>query len=80
MNSTWYPLELGTTAACTNRLMEETKGLRHRFLERSKGDCFLFDSWFLLKKAAEVAASIGVDLIGMVKTNTKRFSRLIYRG
>ena len=37
---------------------------------------FLFGSWFLSKKAADVAASICVDFIGMVKTNTKRFSRL----
>ena len=70
MNSTWYPLELGTTAACTNRLMEETKGLEQRLFKGSKRNCFLLESWFLSKKAAEAAASLGVDLIGVVKTNT----------
>ena len=32
------------------------------------------------KKATETAASIGVDLIGMVKTNTKRFSKAMIEG
>ena len=32
------------------------------------------------KKAAEAAASIGVDLIGMVKTNTKRFCKAMMEG
>ena len=41
---------------------------------------FLFSSWFLSKKAAEAAASIGVDLIGMVKTNTKRFCKAMIEG
>ena len=36
-------------------------------------DFFLFDSWFASKKAAEDAMEIGVELIGMVKTNTKGF-------
>ena len=37
--------------------------------------CLLFDGWFSSKKAAESAAYIDVDLIGMVKTNTKRFCK-----
>ena len=37
----------------------------------SKRNCFLFDSWFSSKKSADATTSIGVDLIGMVKTNTK---------
>ena len=70
MNSTRYHLELGATSACTKIFMEETKGLGQRALKGSKRDCFLFDSWFLSNKSAEEASSIGVDLIGMVKTNT----------
>ena len=73
MKSSWYYLELGTTTACTKRLTEETKGLGERALKGSTRDCFLFDSWFLSKKAVEAAASIGVDFIGMVKNNTKGF-------
>ena len=61
-----YRLELGSTAACTKRLMEETKELGKRALKGSTRDCFLFDSWFSSKKAAEADDSIGVDLIGMV--------------
>ena len=71
MKSSQYHLGLGATAACTNILMDETKGLGQRDLKGPKRDCFLLYSWFLSNKAAEVAASIGVDLIGMVKTNTK---------
>ena len=38
-------------------------------------NCFIFDSWFASKKAAEDAMEIGVELIGMVKTNTKGFCK-----
>ena len=62
--------------ACTKRLMEETKGLGKMVLKGSTRDCFLFGSCFLSNKSAEASASIGVDLISMVKTNTKGFSRL----
>ena len=68
---------LGATAAFTKILIEEMKELGQRSLKGSTRDCFLFESWFLLKKSAEAATSIGVDLIGMVKTNTKGFSRLL---
>ena len=43
----WYHLGLGATAACTKRLMGQTKRLRQRALKGSKRDCFLFNSWFL---------------------------------
>ena len=55
--------------------MEEMEGLGQRYLKGSMRDCFLFDSWLFLKKAAEAAASIGVDLIGMMKTNSKGFCK-----
>ena len=60
-------MELGSTSACTKRLMEETKILGQKIVKVSTRDCFLFVSWFLPKKSEEAAASIGVDLIGMVK-------------
>ena len=71
MKSNQYHLELVVTAACTKRMMEEMKGIGQRSLKGSTRDFFLFDSWLLSKKPAEAAASIGIDLIGMVKTNTK---------
>ena len=60
--------------------MEETKGVGQRALKGSTRDCFLFNGWFSLKKEAEAAASIGVDFIGMVKTNTKRFCKAAIEG
>ena len=77
MKSSRYHLELGATADCTKRLMEETKGLGQRDLKGSMRDFYLFDSWFLPKKSAEAAASIDVDLIGMVKNNTKDFLKSV---
>ena len=38
-------------------------------------DCFLFDNWFVSKKAAEAAMEVGANFIGMVKTNTKVFCK-----
>ena len=46
-----------------------------RALKGSTRDFFLFGSWLLSKKSAKAAASIGIDLIGMVKTNTKIFCK-----
>ena len=62
-----YHLELGATADCTKRLMYYMKGLVHRYLKGSTRVCFLFYNWFSPNKAAVTAASISVDLIGMVK-------------
>ena len=76
MKSSQYNLELVSTSVFTKILMEEMKELGQRSLKGSTRYFFLFDSWFSSKKAAEAATSIGVDLIGMVKTNTKGFSRL----
>ena len=68
-------MELGDTAACTNRFIEGTKGLGQRALKGSIRDCFLFNDWFSMKKSEEAAASICIDIIGMVKINTKVFSK-----
>ena len=80
MNSSRYPLELGAADACTKRLVEETKGLGQRALKGSTRYCFLFGIWFSSKKSAEEAASIGVDLIGMVKIDTKGFFKATIEG
>ena len=77
MKSGRYHLELGGTSACTKRLMEGTKLLGQRAVKVSTRGCFLFGSWLLSKKAAGVAASVGVDFIGLVKTNTKRFCETV---
>ena len=51
-----------------------------RALKGSTRHCFLFENWFSSKKASEAAASIGFDLIGMVKTNTKGFFKATIEG
>ena len=80
MKPSRYHLELGATSACTKRLMEDMKGMGHSALKGSTRDCFLLDSWFLLNKSTEASASIGVDLIGMVQTNTKGFCKATIEG
>ena len=56
------------------------KGAGEEGLESFNKGFLLSESWFFLKKSAEAAASIGVDLIGMVKTNTKRFCKAMIEG
>ena len=46
----------------------------------STRDCFLLGSWLSSKKTVEAAAYIGVDLIEMVKTNTKAFCKATIEG
>ena len=70
MKDSRYQKELGATAACTKRMMEETQGIGQKSKKEGPKDCFLFDSWFPSKKAAEAAMELGAELIGMVKTNT----------
>ena len=52
MKTSRYQQELGATAACTNRMMEETKGIGQKSKNGGPKYCFLFDSWFASKKAA----------------------------
>ena len=56
-------------------MMEATKGIGQKSIKGGTKDCFLFDSWFVSKKAAEDATEVGADLIGMVKTNNKGFCK-----
>ena len=71
MKESRYQKELGATAACTKRMMEETKGIGQKSKKGGLKDCFLFDSWFASKKAEEDAMELCAELLGMVKTNTK---------
>ena len=75
MNNIKYQNELGSTAACTKRMMEATKGICKKYIKGGKKDCFLFDSWFASKKAAEAAIEVCTKFIGMVKKNTKGFCK-----
>ena len=71
MKHSKYQQELGSTAACTKRVMEATKGMGQKSIEGGTKYCFLFDSWFDPKKAAEAAMEIGAELIGMLKKDIK---------
>ena len=73
MKDICYQQELRATAACTKRMMDETKWIGQKSKKGGPKDCFLFDSWFSSKKATEDATELGAELIGMVKTNTKGF-------
>ena len=53
MKHSTYQKELGATAACTKRMMEETKEIGQNSIRGGKKDYFLFDGWFASKKAAE---------------------------
>ena len=75
MKDSRYQKDLGATAACTKRMMEETKGIDQKSKKGGPKGCFIFDSWFASKKAAEAAMEFGAELIGMVKTNTKGFCK-----
>ena len=75
MKDSRYQQDLGSTVACTKRMMEATKGIDHKSIKGGTKDCFLFDSWFASKKAAEAAMELGAELIGMVKTNSKGFCK-----
>ena len=55
MKDSCYHQELISTASCTKRTMEATKGIGQKSIKGGTKDCFLFDSWFSSKKAAETA-------------------------
>ena len=48
-----YQKEIGATAACKKRMMEETKGIGQKYKKGGPEDFFLFDSWFASKKATK---------------------------
>ena len=59
MKNSRYQKELGVTAACTKRMMKEARGIGQKSKKGGPKDCFLFDSWFSSKKAAEAAMELG---------------------
>ena len=73
MKHSKYQQDIVETAACTKRMLEATKGISQNSIKGGTKYCFLFDSWFASKKAAEAAMGVGDELIGMVKKNTKGF-------
>ena len=56
-------------------MTEATKGIGQKYIKGGTKDCFLSDSWFASKKAEKAAIEIVAEFIGMVKTNTKGFSK-----
>ena len=56
------------------------EGSRGEGLERVNGGFPQFESWLLSKKLSDASTSIGVDLIGMAKTNTKGFCKATIEG
>ena len=70
MKDSRYQKELGSTAACTKRMMEEKKGIGQKSKKGGPKDCFLFDSWFASKKAAEAAMELVAELIGICLHHT----------
>ena len=75
MNYSRYQKEFGATAACTKQIMEATMGIGQKSIKGGTSYCFLFDSLFASKKAAEAAMEMGDRFISMVKTNTKGFCK-----
>ena len=51
MKHSKYQQYLGSTSTCTKRVMEATKGIGQKYRKEATKDCFIFDSWFSLKKA-----------------------------
>ena len=64
-------MDLGETTDCTKRMTEATKALDHRDLKGATKGCFIFDSWFSSNRFEEAVMGIGVEMVGMFKTNTK---------
>ena len=54
-----YQKELGTTADCTKRMVEAKKGIGQNYRKGATKDCFICDSWFSSKKAAEAMMEFG---------------------
>ena len=68
-------MDLGEMESCKKRMVEATKGLGQRYEKGATEDCFLFDSWFSLKRPAGDTMDVGADIISMVKTNKKDSKR-----
>ena len=52
--------------ACIKRTTEATKMLHHRIIKGDKNDCFIFGSWFVLKRSAESTIYVSAENIDIV--------------
>ena len=56
-------------------MAEDTKGLGQKGVKGATKDCFIFGSWLYSNNLGEATMDVGADMIGMFKTNTKKYSR-----
>ena len=73
MNNTKYHKQLGEIQALTKITTTPTNKIGQRDMKGATNDCFLFDSCFYSKNLVEALMDVGTDMIGVIKTNTKRF-------
>ena len=55
MNHSKYHQKLGTTAACSNIMMESTNGIGHKYKTGATMYCSIFDSWLSSNNSAEAS-------------------------
>ena len=72
-----YNMQIGSTSAYMNSIMEAKKGVGQRDLKRYTKDYFLFDSQFGSKRSTEVVMDVVFDMIGMVKINTIYYGDIV---
>ena len=68
-------MDIGITAPCTENITEATKGLGQRYIKGAMKDCFIFYGWFVWKRFTEAVMDVVLDIIVVVKTNTKGFCK-----
>ena len=49
--------------------------LGHTKEKVATNNCFIFESWFYLKRSDDYGVGVGDDFIGFLKTNTKGFCK-----
>ena len=58
-----YHLHLESKSNCMKRMMEATKELDQRDVNRTTEDCFTFCYWFDSKSSTEAAMGVCADII-----------------
>ena len=61
-----YQQDLGAISSCTKIMIEAKKGISQNSIKGGTDNCFLFDSLFASKKAAEAAMEVGAEFIGLL--------------
>lgn len=56
-------------------MIKSLKGLSQSNVKCDANDCFIFGIYFASKRSYEDTMDVGVDMIGMVKTNKKVSSK-----